>query len=138
LPCVSLCPGSGLYAGPNDVCEGSGGFPAGSTPIPLELLPCSKPYLVSTGASLINIASPASLYALPGVGTAGNVTQAHTLYLRTNVPVIVALTFLGGASAQQLNVNGLLIIEADPAHPITGVSVQAAQAQVEYLAVGNL
>jgi hypothetical protein len=125
-----------LLAGPSEVCEGDT-FPAGGTTIPLALLGTWKPYVVDSGRQLYNVASPAAFVPLNGVGASGPVTQAHTLYLRVLAPVQVQLTYFGVVSAQVVYLSGLLLVEPDPAHPVTAVAVMGT-AQVEFLAVGNL
>jgi hypothetical protein len=130
-PVISL--GSSLLtASPGECSEGQGGFPAGSATVPLSLLPQLKPYLVSTGDQVVNVATPSGFTAL----AMGSVTQGHTLYLRTTSAVVVELTMFGNATPQQINVQGLVVLEFDPAHYLTAVGVQGS-GLVEYLAVGN-
>jgi hypothetical protein len=123
-----------LQAGPASSSADSP-FPSGQATIPLALFPIAKSYSVGTGPQLQNVSSPNAPVALPGIGASGPVTQAHTLYLRTQVPMVVSLTKNGG-SAQTVNVLGLLLVEFDPNNPLVALAVQGT-GQVEFLAVGN-
>lgn len=123
-----------LQAGPQTVSDGSA-FPAGQATIPLALLPTQKPYVV-LGSATLNLQSPLAYVPLSAVGATGPVTQAHTLYVRSNAPIQLQLTYLGDSTPHTTYLMGLLVLEADPSHPIVAVAAQGA-AFVESLAVGN-
>jgi hypothetical protein len=124
-----------LVAGPLTTSTDSP-FPSGIGTVPLSLTPQQKPYAVSTGPQLANVNSPSAPVALNGVGSGQAVTQCHTLYLRTASPMVLSLTPNGG-TAQTIKIYGLVVLEFDPANPVTAVSIQGS-GQVEYLCVGNL
>jgi hypothetical protein len=127
---------SQLVAGPPTVGDGSS-FPAGQSVIPLDLVQVQKSYAVTTGRQLQNISSPSAYVVLPQLGSTGAVTQAHTLYMRSVAPFLVQLTQFGLTALQTLKLNGLLILEVDPAAYVTAIQVQGS-GQLEWLAVGNL
>lgn len=129
---LQLTGGAALQGGPSSVCDGTGGFPSAAVNVPLSLLPSCKQYVVSSGPQLANVNSPSA----PGALSIGAVTQAHTIYLRTNVPMVFSITYTGNATPQLTYVNGMVIIEVDPAHYVTAIAVQGV-GQAEYLCVGN-
>jgi hypothetical protein len=116
----------------------AGSFPAGISNVPLSLLPCSKPFVVSTGDQVANV-NNVSLAPVGGVGASGPVTNAHTLYLRTAAPMKVQLTLNNdgsGTTTETLNVNGTLLIETATGYEVQGVEVLGVGV-LEYLAIGN-
>jgi hypothetical protein len=125
-----------LQTGPQDCSEGTGGFPSSASLLQLALLPCSKPYAVSTGPQLLNLNSPTTPAAIPGVGSQGPVVNAHTVYMRCASPMAVTFAFAGVGPTQTINLYGLLVFEVDPTHCVTGVAVQGT-GQLEWLAVGS-
>jgi hypothetical protein len=124
-----------LMAGPSTSNDGSV-FPSGNTIIPLDLIPVQKPYVVSTGRQLPTVQSSGGFTALSGVGAGQSVTQAHTVYVRTQSPFMFRVTYLGDAVPKVRYTSGLWIEEVDPTHPVTLLEVQGT-GQVEYLCVGN-
>lgn len=124
-----------LMAGPSTSNDGSV-FPSGNTIIPLDLAPAQKPYVVSTGRQLPMVQSPSGFQALAGIGATSSVTQAHTVYVRTQAPFMFRVTYLGDATPKVRYTSGLWMEEADPSHPIVLLEAQGT-GQVEYLAVGN-
>lgn len=127
--------GATLQAGPPVCCEGTPP-PGGSDFAPLALLPVCKQYLVSTGRQQVQLNAPSAPQAMPGLGTGSTVQAAHTLYLRASAPVSVVVTYSGVSSPTPQKVYGLMIIEADPSNPITGLAIQGSGA-LEWAAFGN-
>jgi hypothetical protein len=126
---------SQLTSGPDVCCNGpSVVFPGGSEVIALSLLPASKPFTVSTGRQTPNVNTPSSFVALAGIGT--SVTQATTLYLRTIVPMQIVVTYAGISLPTAQGVYGTVLVEADPSHAITGVTIQGV-GQIEFEAWGS-
>jgi hypothetical protein len=116
----------------------AGSFPAGISNVPLSLLPCSKPFAVSTGDQVANVNNVA-LAALGGIGAGGPVTKAHTLYLRSAAAMQVQLTLSNdgtGTTTATVNVNGTMLIETATGYEVQGVSVLGVGV-LEYLALGN-
>jgi hypothetical protein len=125
-----------LQAGPQACSEGTGGFPGSTGQTPLMLLPCQKGYIVTTGFQVMNLNSPSAPVALPGIGTNGTVTQAHTIFIQTTTPTLVVPTYTGVANPTAQRVVGILLIEVDPSNPCTGITVQG-QGPVQFAAFGN-
>lgn len=124
-----------LLAGPQVLSDGSA-FPSSVSTVSLALQPPIKGFVTTTGVQLYNLSSPSSPMAIPGIGSNGPVTQAHTLHVRSQSPLQVLVTYLNDATAHTSYTLGELLIEADPAHPIVAVSIQGS-GPVEVLAVGN-
>lgn len=132
---IQLGAGAVIQAGPGDVVD-QGTFPSDVASIPLSLVGAIKPYIVSTGVQLYNW-NTTLFTALPGVGSAGPVTQAHTLYMRTVVYMKVRLTYQNDASPHITYVLGMLLLEFDPGNnPVVLVEAIGA-GQLQMLAVGN-
>lgn len=134
MPETITLQGATLVGGPGVGSDGSV-FPSGFSDIKLDLNPAQKSYQVTSGRQLANINAPVTPQALSGIGAGQSVTQATTLYMRSISPFLVAVTYTGVAGAQSFPLLGLLILEVNPANPITGVTVVGA-GQLEYLAVG--
>lgn len=128
-----------LISGPSDVCEGS--FPSGNTSIPVSLSggSCGKAINVETGAMLANVQSPSSFQALPGIGSAGPVTQAVTLYINSPTQVLVQLTMANPAGGSDIvsvvPLQGIALWEFPSNGYVKSVGVQGAST-VQYYASG--
>lgn len=79
-----------LTAGPSSATDGT--FPDGSTVIPFSTSPSPKPYNSDTGKNVRTITSPSSFIELVNLGADGDVTQAHTVELRTSAPMTLRVT----------------------------------------------
>jgi hypothetical protein len=113
-------------------------FPSGTTTIPFATTPDPKTYTNDTGRNNVsNFASPSSYTALAGLGTAGPVTQAHTLYVRTANPMMMQLTFQGGSALDPIQIQGVFFMEFPPNLPLVLVEMQGVGA-IEYYFAGNL
>jgi hypothetical protein len=131
-----------LYVQPSDA---SGAFPAGASSVPLSLSPSLKPLLVDSGMQKRNVASPLAFVALSGVGATDTVTQGTFLYLKTNAPMQVRMTFnnpAGGVTSAVTNVGssvggGQIIQEFDPTRWLTLLEVEGS-GTVEWLVGGPL
>lgn len=126
-----------LLAGPAKSSDSA--FPSGLVNASFTLKPSTKPAPVSV-YDVRNLASPSSFATLRGIGSGETVTQGNTLYLRTDAPMTLRLTFddgAGGDVVASFPVDGLFLIEA----PV-GKFLKLAEAQgvgvVEYFASGNL
>lgn len=122
-----------LTVGPAAVSDSF--FPSGTSTVPLFLNPSPKQYNVDTGPQRPQVNSPNTYAALSAIGAGQTVTQASLLVFRSNVPVKLRLTYLGDAVPYIRYVNGLVIEEFDPSHPLTLLEMQGA-GQVEYWACG--
>ena len=124
-----------LTAGPatSDTC-----FPSGTRTIPISLSPSTKAYSDDSGnAFMLN--SPSSFFAVPGVGAAGIVTKATTLYLKSGSQVLVQLTFANPSGTPTVIVEplqGLKLNEYPPGYELTGLALQGT-GQIEYWAAGT-
>lgn len=131
-----------LYVQPSDA---SGAFPAGATSIPLALSPSPKSLTVDSGVVKRNVASPAAFVALSGVGASDAVTQGSFLYVRTNAPMQLRMTFnnpAGGVTTAVVPVGssiggGLLVLEFDPTRYLTLLEAEGI-GTIEYLVGGPL
>ena len=113
-------------------------FPGGRTDISLILTPTAKQAGVMTGVALRTISSPLAYVALTGVGASDTVTQANFLYLRTNAPMLVRLTFEDGANPDIVAivpVFGVFVYEVDVSRYLKLVEVLGS-GQVEWFASG--
>jgi len=122
-----------LVIGPGQVSDSY--FPSGSTTIPIFLNPTPKTYAVDTGPQRPQVNSPSAFVALSGIGSGQTVTQASYFYFRCQTPVQLKITYLGDATQYIRYVNGVVMEECDPTHPITSVQIQGS-GQVEYWACG--
>lgn len=117
----------------------TGGFPPGMVNTTFDLKPAAKSAPVSTFQKP-SVSSPSSYAALDGIGTGSTVTKANFLYLRTDAPFLLRITFDDGAGGNVV-VTGI---------PVDGLFVQETQANkfiklleaqgtgvVEYFASGN-
>jgi hypothetical protein len=98
---------------PQQVSETS--FPGGRADIILRLTPSPKPENVHTGVQLRDV-NTLVYVVLSGLGSSDSVTQANFLYVRTNAPMLLRLTFEDGASPDIVSVvpiNGVYILEVD-------------------------
>ena len=111
-------------------------FPSGTTTIPFVTTPSPKTYNVDTGRNTAQVNSPSSFVALQGLGANGPVTQAHTVYIRTSVPMNVRLTYQGGSALGPLPIQGVFFLEVPPATPLTLVEIEGS-GTVEYYFAGN-
>ena len=113
-------------------------FPGGRTDISLILTPTSKPAGVMTGVALRTINSPSSYVALTGVGVTDTVTQSNFVYLRTNAPMLIRLTFKDGSNPDIVSVlpmNGACVYEVDVSRYLKLIEVMGS-GQVEWFASG--
>lgn len=124
-----------LQAGPS--CGGWGVFPSSSFNDQVGVGgPCGKSFGVSVSSVSANINSPSSFTAIPGVGT--EVTNADTLYFRTNSPITLQLTCSngsGGTTVSTVNVNGLFVCEFSETNALQGLAVEGV-AQITYFVSG--
>lgn len=132
-----------LIDAPRDACDAPA-FPSGSTSVPFGLLgaPCPKGAPVSTGAMRINVNSPSAFVALPGVGGAGPVTKADTVYVRAKAGGFqLRVTFNNPAGSPIVSViplAGLFILEPDAAGSFYAELLEIqGSGTVEYLASGQ-
>ncbi len=125
-----------LLAGPAK--GSSAGFPTGLVNAEFTLRPSSKGAAVSV-YDVRNLSSPSGFLTLRGVGAGETVTQATTLYLRTESPMQVRLTYddgSGGSRTATLDVEGLCILEA-PSTKFIKLLEASGVGVVEYFASGN-
>lgn len=80
-----------LTLGPNEVCEG--GFHSSVVKEPLRTSPEPKSSVVNSGLPSVNFNSPNAFQTLGGVGAGQAVTQGDTLYIKSQNPVLVRVTF---------------------------------------------
>jgi hypothetical protein len=126
-----------LVAGPDGCSEQQ--FPSSLTTIDFGLLLPQKPYAVTTGSQVVNVASPNTPVALPGIGSAGPVTQAHTFYARTLGSLVLVLTFnnpAGGTFTATIPLQGVYLVEPPVTSWLQGVTVQGT-GQLEFCAWGQ-
>jgi len=126
-----------LVAGPSASSDNA--FPSGTTTIPFNLNPDPKGYSVDTGRNVINVNSPSAFVPLPGVSSAGPVTNASLVYVRTQAGIDLRITRVnpaGGSFVVTVHPDGLFVWETDPAQPITLLEAQGS-GTVEYYACGN-
>jgi hypothetical protein len=123
-----------LIAGPQQVQDTQ--FPSATVNIPFGLLPTTKAYNVDTGTQTPQVNSPSVFVTLSGIGTGQTVTQALTLYVRCLIPMQIRLTFSGDATPKVIYLQGVLLLEASVAAPITLLEAMGA-GQVEFWASGN-
>ncbi len=90
-----------------------------------------RPFAAQTGLIVRTLASPGALVVLEGPGV--TVTQVFFLYLRTSAPIEIEITQNG--SPRLVEVNGLMILEADTLNPITGLRAKGSGV-IEYFAAG--
>jgi hypothetical protein len=125
-------------AGPSLVTDS--GFPSGVTNWPFGLNPPLKQYSVDTGVMhpQVNSAAPA-WFPFGGIGPNSDVTQATTLLVRTQVPMVLRLTTAdingGPDNVSVVPINGLLILEF-PANGYLKLLEVQGQGQVEIYASG--
>lgn len=104
-----------ISAGPPAVSEKT--FPRNTTTISPRLRSCPKAALVQTGDKVAEMTNSSAFVALPGVGSASEVSQASFLYIATMVPMILRITSKerGGGSdlVAVLPIGGPLILEVD-------------------------
>ena len=111
-------------------------FPSGTTTLPFTTTPDPKTYVEDSGRNTIVLNSAAAYVALPPLGPApALLTQAHTLYLRSSVPMTVRLTF-GAIVLDGLQIQGVFFMEFPPGTPLTLVEVKGA-GTIEYYIAGN-
>lgn len=79
--------------------------------------------------------SPSTYVALDGVGTNNTVPKGDTLYMRTQVPFKVRLTFADASVITNLPLQGLFILELDPANMLTLLEAEGA-GQIEWFVSG--
>lgn len=101
-----------LQAGPPK--SSTSGFPTGVTNASFDLKPAAKLAPVSTGLQVRSLASPSAYVALD-VGTNQAVTKANFLYVRTEAPFLLRVTYddgAGGSIVSVVPVDGLFVHEA--------------------------
>lgn len=126
-----------LIAGPAQVSDTY--FPSATKTIPFTLVQVPKQYNVETGAVLtINSAYPI-YFPIDAIGSGGQVTQALTLYCRTNTTLLLTLTMINpqtaGTITSVLPLYGALLLEFPNNGYLTGLSVSGS-GQFEYWASG--
>jgi hypothetical protein len=126
-----------LVAGPDGCSEQV--FPSSLTTIDFGLQLPLKPYAVTTGTQVAQIASPSAPVALAGIGTGGAVTQAHTFYARSLSQMTLVLTYnnpAGGTFVATVPLFGVHLIEPGASAYLQSVTVQGS-GQLEYCAWGQ-
>ena len=125
-----------FVASPSTISDSQ--FPSGVTSITFGLNPPVKQFSLDTGVMRVTVNSPASYITLEGVGTNG-VTQATTFFIRTQVQMLVRMTFAnpaGGADIVSISpINGVKLAEF-PANGYLKLLEVQGQGQVEYYASG--
>jgi hypothetical protein len=119
-------------------------FPSGTTTVPFWFNAGSctpKQAVVSTGAKVRALVSPAAFVTLSGVGPTDDVTQAHTVYVRVVTGGFqLRLTFanpLGAPIVSILPLAGVFVHEPDAlgGYYCTKIELQGT-GTVEYFAAG--
>jgi hypothetical protein len=128
-----------LVTGPQQVTDNP--FPSGACTINFGLNPPQKQYVVTTGDQVVTVAAPTpNVYqAIDCIGTGGAVTQALTLFLRTQVPMMVQMTFNnpnGGTTVITEPINGVKLQEYPANGTLIALGVQGA-GSIEVWAAGN-
>lgn len=122
-----------ITAGP----AGSGAFPTSVLTAQLALSTLNKSFNQGTGILRRAISSPAAFVALEG--TPGTVPQANLLYLRSDAPVQVRMTFDDAPNPDIVSVvpvKGPLVMELEDARFLKLLEVQGT-ANIEYMLTGN-
>lgn len=126
-----------LVAGPASISDAQ--FPAGSLNIPLALSCTPKAYAVATG-NVVNVQSPSSFEAIPGIGAGGIVTLGSTLYVKTSQQVLMQLTNAnpagGAALVSVIPVVGLQVMEFPSNGSLTGLAFEGS-GTIEYWVGGS-
>jgi hypothetical protein len=115
-------------------------FPSAAVNVNFNLNPPAKPYTVEAGG-VINIVSPSPAFAnVGGVGAAGQVTQAHTLYARSSAGMILQITTQnpngGGNIVVTIPIMGVFLAEFPSNGLLVALAVQGT-GTFEYQAFGN-
>jgi len=113
-------------------------FPASSIQIPLAFIEGARPYDAASGILVQNVASPAAFIPLVGVGPTGPVTQATSLYLKSDGPCVLRLTNDdggGGTVVQTIPIHGLILVEFPVTQPLELLEIQG-EVRIEYFVSG--
>jgi hypothetical protein len=128
-----------LVSGPQQVSDNP--FPSGVLTINFGLNPVQKSYQVTTGDQVVQINSPTpNVYqSVDCIGSGGAVTQAHTLFLRTTVQMMLQMTFNnpnGGTTTITEPINGVKVMEYPLNGTLIALGVQGG-GSIEVAAFGN-
>lgn len=124
-----------LQGGPSSA---SGSFPSSTLSEQLSLLVGPKGYTNASGILARTIASPNAFVTLPAVGASGDVTEADTLYFKSNGVCVLELTLddgSGGNTVLPLDVHGLVIQEFPADKPLKALRVKGS-CQIVYFVSG--
>jgi hypothetical protein len=126
-----------FQSGPGVVTDSQ--FPSGVTTIPFGLNPPQKQFNVDTGVMRSMVNSPSSYSALGGIGPASDVSQATTLIVRTQVQMLIRMTFANPAGGSDIvsvePISGTKMCEY-PANGYLKLLEVQGQGQLEYYACG--
>lgn len=126
-----------LMAGPPKASSTS--FPTGIVNASFDLKPASKPAPVLVH-NVRNLASPSAYAAMDGIGTGNTVTKATFLYVRTESPMTLRITYDDGAGGSlvrdSIPVDGLHVEELPTDKFIKLLEAQGSGV-LEYFASGN-
>jgi hypothetical protein len=124
-----------LQAGPPAVTEGT--FPASTFSVPIALTPNPKGYLVSD-ATLSRRINSVPWIALSGLGATDSVTEASTIYLRSDSPLDVRITqsIDDVLVVSTSRLHGTLLREFPSSDPATLVEVKG-NATIDFYVQGN-
>lgn len=120
-------PGSGLC-----------GVPGGALSVPLALSPHPKQSCVSASGAR-QVSSPSAYVQLSGVGDTDTVTKANTVYLKTNSPMMIKLTFDNSPDADiesEFPLYGIHLSECGDTKYLKKIEVKGS-GTVELVASGN-
>ena len=114
-------------------------FPGAVKSTQLSTTPTQKPSAVDSGIAKRMINTPNAFLALSGVGPTDDVTRGDTLYIKTNSPIQVRLTFAqvsGGDLISTLPLYGTCILEIPSDQYLKTIEAKGA-GTIEYLISGS-
>lgn len=127
--------GSLIQSPPSVVGTTVSAYPSGVVPSsvsqePIALTPSPKQSPVCTGLRHKYLNSPGSMQVLTGLGTNDDVTNADTLYLKSDAPILVQLTNANPAGGSPLvsiiPVFGTILMEFPTPGLLQGISAQGS------------
>jgi hypothetical protein len=130
-----------LGIGPICACDGDV-FPGATAQVSLETTPCQKSSQVDSGIQKRNLNSPGGYVTLTGVGSSDTVTQGDTLYVRTQSPCLIRVTFFNPVVPMSpivsiIPLQGTMFIEPPASYYVSLLEAQGV-GFVEYLVSGQL